>query len=475
VTVPVLTAVTGAAWEAGLVAGLERSQSGLQMVRRCADLPDLLAVAATGTARAALLAAHLRRLDRDAVARLAAVGVAAVGLHDPGDDQAGARLRSLGVGQVLPGDAAPADLAAAVTAAVSALLDRTDGPTTGSVGSVAPTGAAGWSTPPRGRPAPSGSAANGSARNGSAARGSAANGSAPTGSPSDGSAPDGPASPGQALGQVVAVWGPAGAPGRTSVAVTVAAELAALGTSALLADADVYGGSIAQVLGLLDEAPGLAAAARSAGNGTLDRSALAALAPVVGPRLRVLTGISRAERWPELRPSAVERVWAVSREVAEVTVVDCGFCLEQDEELAFDTAAPLRNGVTLSTLAAADVVLAVGGADPVGLHRLVRGLSELRDAVPGAAPPRVVVNRLRSSVVGRDPRRQVAEALERYAGVTDPVLVPDDPAGFDAALLQGRPVGEVAASSPARQQLAQLAADLVGRAPRRRRRLARSR
>jgi len=111
VTVPVLTAVTGAAWEAGLVAGLERSPSGLQMVRRCADLPDLLAVAATGTARAALLAAHLRRLDRDAVARLAAVGVAAVGLHDPGDDQAGARLRSLGVGQVLPGDAAPADLA----------------------------------------------------------------------------------------------------------------------------------------------------------------------------------------------------------------------------------------------------------------------------------------------------------------------------------------------------------------------------
>jgi MinD-like ATPase involved in chromosome partitioning or flagellar assembly len=273
---------------------------------------------------------------------------------------------------------------------------------------------------------------------------------------------------------VVAVWGPTGAPGRTSVAVTVAAELAVLGTSTLLADADVYGGSVAQVLGLLDEAPGLAAAARSAAQGTLDRSALAALAPVLGPGLRVLTGISRAERWPELRPTAVEQVWATTREVAEVTVVDCGFCLEQDEELAFDTAAPLRNGVTLTTLAAADVVLAVGGADPVGLHRLVRGLSELRDVLPGATP-RVVVNRVRSSVVGRDPRRQVAEALERYAGVTDPVLVPDDPAAFDAALLQGRPVGEVAASSPARQQLAHLAADLSGRTPRRRRRLARSR
>jgi len=36
------------------------------------------------------------------------------------------------------------------------------------------------------------------------------------------------------------------------------------------------------------------------------------------------------------------------------TVVDCGFSLEQDEELSFDTAAPRRNGATLATLLAAD-------------------------------------------------------------------------------------------------------------------------
>ena len=42
------------------------------------------------------------------------------------------------------------------------------------------------------------------------------------------------------------------------------------GTPTLLADADVYGGVVAQVLGFLDEAPGLAAAARLANNGQLD-------------------------------------------------------------------------------------------------------------------------------------------------------------------------------------------------------------
>jgi MinD-like ATPase involved in chromosome partitioning or flagellar assembly len=441
VSVPVLTAVTGAAWEAGLVAGLERSPSGLRVVRRCVDLPDLLAVAATGTARAAVLAAHLRRLDRDTVARLVAGGVAPVGLHDPGDDQAAGRLRALGVEHVLPGDAPPADVALAITTAVSALTDRAvraDGTATGPPG---------WSVPPLGLPSADGTAA---------------------GSPAE---PPGPA---QGAGRVVAVWGPAGAPGRTSVAVGVATELAALGSSTLLADADVYGAAVAQVLGLLDESPGLAAAARAAGNGTLDRASLAAVAPVVCAGLRVLTGITRAERWPELRPSAVQAVWSVAREVAETTVVDCAFCLEQDEELSFDTAAPRRNGVTLATLADADVVLAVGTADPVGMHRLVRGLAELREVLPGVAP-RVVVNRLRPTVVGPDPARQVREALERYAGVTDPVLVPADPAAFDAALLQARAVREVAAGSPARQALAALAADLAGRAPRRRRGLLRSR
>ena len=41
--VPVLTAVTDAAWESGLVAELTRSALGVTVVRRCVDLADLLA------------------------------------------------------------------------------------------------------------------------------------------------------------------------------------------------------------------------------------------------------------------------------------------------------------------------------------------------------------------------------------------------------------------------------------------------
>ena len=63
---------------------------------------------------------------------------------------------------------------------------------------------------------------------------------------------------------------------------------------------------------------------------------------------------------------------AVAREMAPLTIVDCGFCLEADEEITFDTMAPRRNGATLALLAEADVVFAVGSGDPAGMERLIR-------------------------------------------------------------------------------------------------------
>jgi Flp pilus assembly CpaE family ATPase len=432
VTVPVLAAVTGASWEAALVAGLERTPTGITVVRRCVDLADLLAAASTGTARAALLSAELRRLDRDALARLAAARVAVVGLFSPGDEQAETPLRQLGVVHVLSADSPPTDISAAVSAALGEQQ-------AGSDAAVAPVG---WSQPLAALPDL-----------------------------------DVPVDPRPAVepgsGRLVAVWGPTGAPGRTTVAVNVAAELAASGLPTLLADADVYGGVVAQVLGFLDEAPGLAAASRLANNGQLDLAALAAAAPQAAPNLRVLTGISRADRWPELRPSALDQVWLLCRSLAAVTVVDLGFCLEQDEELSFDTAAPRRNGATLATLDAADTVLAVGAADPVGMQRLVRGLAQLREVLPGALP-RVVLNRVRRGTVGSEPEGQLAEALERFAGVRDPAYVPEDRETLDAALLQARALHEVDPGSKARVALAGIAAGLVGRpAPTRRRGLLR--
>ncbi len=418
--VPVLTAVSDARWEAQLVAALERGDLGVSVVRRCVDLADLLATAATGQAQAALLSADLRRLDRDALGRLSVAGVAVVGLVPPGDEDAERRLRQLGVLHVLPSDSTPEDLSSAVMQAVQGAA----APSAGERAAVADPRAALPDLPPPPQPV---------------------------------DVPD----TGLGTGRIVAVWGPTGAPGRTTVAVTLASEIGGLGRSAMLVDADVYGGVVAQVLGLLDEAPGLAAACRLANNGALDLPALADLARTVSPTLRVLSGIARADRWPELRPTAVEVVLELCRSLASTTVVDCGFALEQDEELAYDTAAPRRNGATLTVLEAADTVYVVGAADPVGLQRLVRGLAELKDAVPGVQPV-VVVNKLRASAIPGDAEQEVRGALSRYAGVEQVLVVPADVEGLDRAMAAGRTLGEAVPTSPVRIAVAGMAAALLG-------------
>jgi Flp pilus assembly CpaE family ATPase len=407
----VFTAVTGAAWESELVGALDREDHGVTVVRRCVDVADLLAAATTGTGQAALLSAELRRLDGSAVARLTAAGVAVVGLVEPGDTRAAERLRQLGVLRVLPADAEPEEIARALREAV--------------------TGA-----PPAGHDVAD-----------------------PRGAlPALGLPPEAPAQP-AGRGRVVAVWGPTGAPGRTTVAVGLADEAARLQVPTLLVDADVYGGVVAQVLGLLDESPGVAAAARQAAAGTLDLAALAQLAWALSPHLRVLTGLARADRWPELRPQAVGVVLEQARRLAALTVVDCAFSLEEDEELSFDTAAPRRNGATLTVLEAADEVLCVSGADPVALQRTVRALAELRDVLPDVEPV-VVVNQVRRGPVPGNPRQEIAAALSRFTGREVRTFLPADRKATDAALAVGRTLAEVAPHSPLRTGLRSLAAQL---------------
>jgi MinD-like ATPase involved in chromosome partitioning or flagellar assembly len=431
VQTPTLTVVPRAPGAAALVATLARSPGGIGIARRFVDLADLLAAAAVGTARAALVGPDLRRLDRDAVARLRADGVAVIGVVGDADEAGDRHLRQLGVDAVVT-SAAGADRLCAVVAAAVDVLARPRG--------TAPTG---W-----GSSGPGAALADEATAEGPGVE-------APRTADVDGYGVV------VGSGRLIAVWGPTGAPGRTTLAVTLADELAAAGVPTLLADADTYGGTVAQMLGVLDEAPGLAGAARAANAGALDLPALAGFArQMPGLPLRLLTGIARADRWPELRPSALEVVWTLARSLAAVTVVDCGFCLEQDEELTFDTAAPQRNGATLATLAQADEVLAVGSADPVGIHRLVRGLSELREVAP-TAEVRVVLAKVRRGPVGPSPEQQVRETLARFAGVGADLLVPADPDACDRAMLAGRSLREVAPDSVARRAIAGLAARWV--------------
>ncbi|WP_306232286.1 AAA family ATPase [Agrococcus beijingensis] len=267
----------------------------------------------------------------------------------------------------------------------------------------------------------------------------------------------------RARGRVLAVWGPAGAPGRTTAAIALAAELAVLGQRVALVDADTTSASIAPALGLLDESPGFAAAARLARAGSLTVDELDRIAqqvPTMGGTLRVLTGIGRASRWPELGAERVAEVLERCRDWADWTVVDVAASLERDEEISSDLFAPRRHAATLAALEAADEVVAVAGGDAVGIARLVRALPELRDLVPQARV-RVVVNKVRASAIGIAPERAVQETLRRLAQVTPEACWPFDGRAADAALLEGRPLVDVAGRSRLRRKVQELATALL--------------
>ncbi|WP_026818942.1 AAA family ATPase [Arthrobacter castelli] len=414
-TIPVITA---GETSAGFVGSLERLHGPVTVVRRYAELAEVVAACQTGIARAAIIADVADGLNSSLVERMNVADVAVVALS--ADESERLRLEAIG----------------AFSAAVDVSAEELSEVVASAVQSLAQTGAF------RQRTVSSGYADPGASLTAESTRAQEA---------------DAPARP---EGQIMAVWGPGGAPGRTTVALNLAAELAAAGKSTMLVDADTYGASIATALGLLDESAGLAQACRLADQGLLTSSELDRVGSQViigGGRLSVLTGITRADRWPELRSAALAEVLELCRRSAEYTIVDCGFCLEADEELSFDTQAPRRNGATLRSLELADVVFAVGAADAIGVPRLVRALAELETAVPSAAP-KVLFNRVRASATGRSPRRQLREAWERYGpGVDIEAYLPSDAGAADAALMAGSSLLESAPGSPFRAGVAEVA------------------
>lgn len=413
--VPVLVAAAGSAWEAGAIERFERD-GAVTLARRCVDLTDLLATAGAGLGSVSVVSVSLPGLDADSVSSLRRMGVEAVLVAAPDELRDGdvERMRRLGIAHLLVSTEIDSLVEVVLTADGEGRHDL-PGDT---------------DEDPRPEETPLG-------------------------------------------GRRLVVWGPAGAPGRTTVAVGLAGEIAAAGEQCLLLDVDAYGGAVAQHLGVLDEVSGLLAAARAANAGQLDEARLTDLARQVGHRLRVLTGLPRPDRWSEVRASAFEELLEQAARVSTYTILDVGFSLEGEPPDPFGATAPQRNLMTLAALTAADEVIVVGAADPVGLARLARGLVELRDVVPGVRP-RVVVNRTRPSLGWSD--REIRGMVEGFVTPVDVHFLPDDRTAADRALMAGQSLVE-SGESALRTAMAELAAAVLGgrAVPQRRRGLRRRR
>ena len=257
------------------------------------------------------------------------------------------------------------------------------------------------------------------------------------------------------LGHVTAVWGPTGSPGVTTVAVNMAVESAIAGHRTLLIDADTYGAAVAVHLGLLDDTAAIAQVCRAAEHRGIDAAGLAGFAQKVrvhGTQLDVITGLTRAERWPQLRSAAWAQVLDAARSGWDQIFIDCGFSLEQDEELSFDIPAPQRNATTITAVTTANTVIAVGTGDPVGFVRYMKGLERLTEITRSSIVP--VINKVASMTSGVSPKHQLSGVWERFG----PSLVlrhflPWAPDVTAAALLGGKTLVETAPKAELRKTI----------------------
>ncbi|CAB4746320.1 unannotated protein [freshwater metagenome] len=412
----VLVAGGGAAWEARALEVLG-SRSGVVVLKRCVDVDDLLAASASGQADVAVVGLDAHGLDQGAVDLVRRHGVRPVVVVPRGTPSEAARARAVRIGvRTLVAEEQVDTLGEAVTQ-----------PEEGRSGATSVRDAAGhaeqaWVGALHEEPDSGG----------------------PVAAPGD----HGP-------GRVVAVWGPGGAPGRSTVATTLAATLAARRRRTVLVDVDPWGGSVAQQLGVLDEVSGLLAAARLASGGVLAERFPTVLRSL-GQHLELLTGLPRADRWPEVRDGVVEEVLDLARQRGHV-VVDTGAPLERDA--AVDLAGrPGRNGTTLAALAEADEVVVVGTADPVGLSRLARGLVELAEET-GGRPVHLAVNRMRGSLGWS--AGDVEQMVRGFAEIASTTFLPEDQAATDRALVAGRSVVEVG-DGPLAEAVGRLADTVLG-------------
>lgn len=370
----------------------QMSPATVRIVRRCADLAETLAVVAAGGADAVVIDLDVRGLGRDRISDLLS-GAAVVGLRSSEDTT----TTSLGLTHVLTPDAPIGDLVETVSIAVqerSGVREAVSQQAT-----------------------------------------------------SEPSLADG--------GRLVGVWGPTGAPGRTTIALNLAAEIAAAGRETLLIDADTCGPALAQMLGVLDESPGLAAACRARDRDTLDAEVLRGLTDLIRPHLRLLPGIGAPSRWPHVQEESLRGVLEIARQVADVSIIDIAALLEEDEDLSYDTLAPQRNAAAITTIGACDLLIVVVAADPVSITRLLRQRSRLQEI--GAQELHVIVNRVGPPADAARIRELIATRLP----VRTLHLLPDDSATCRRALWEGAMLIETAARTPLRRGLARIAETVI--------------
>ncbi len=256
--------------------------------------------------------------------------------------------------------------------------------------------------------------------------------------------------PGHRLGKIVTVWGTHGAPGRSTIAFNLAALAAQQGQQVCLIDADTYAPSLDALMALEDTGSGLAILCSDADRAQLDEKKAGAImerVPLKNGTFDFLSGITSSSRWPEVRARAFTEVLEWLKHRYDLVICDVAAPIEVDEELTFDGPAPRRNAATLTALACADRVIALGEADVIGLPRLINLAREVQARPELFAPETDVqywLNRSRREAAGFNPEAKMRDNWARYLSIPLTGVIPYERKVMDRLRRNGEALLEVA-------------------------------
>jgi hypothetical protein len=258
----------------------------------------------------------------------------------------------------------------------------------------------------------------------------------------------------QTLAKSILCWGSAGS-GKSSLAANLSFELAQNNWRVCLIDADTYHPSLAALLGITQSTGGLAACLRLIRQDRFDQAESERLIQEVNfsqHKISLITGVPSQTRWSEIDPQGLNGlIQNLSRrfdfliwDVASYTQTGL-LCAESGRD---------RNQAVSFLLAQADLVLATFLSDPVGLNRFLFDLREVgREVWP-------VANRLRNSVLGRNPQGQIRTILGKTANLTLAGEIAEDE-GFDIFLHSTKPLLLQNRASKAQQGIRKLAQEIT--------------
>ncbi len=252
----------------------------------------------------------------------------------------------------------------------------------------------------------------------------------------------------------IACWGSAGS-GKSVIALNLAFEIAAAGFRVCLVDADTYHPSLAALLGITSPTGGITALLRLARQDRLSREEFDRLSHRVefsGGNLSVVSGLTAPGRWAEVDPEGLELLTKYLSGSFDFLVWDMASFLQTG--LIDSVTGKDRNQASNHILSNSDIILASFLADPVGVNRFLFDMRE----VGGKVWP--IANRVRQSVLGRNPVGQLQSVLAKTAGLTLRGEIWEDQ-GFDHLLQTTRPLCLQGKSSKAQQTLRNLAVQII--------------